>query len=280
MDRGVINVVRVPALALLAGGLAGGVIAQEIHEGDIALGVDIDRLAVGDGSTDPVTGALLWDACAFGVELDSNARTTNPGFDTEVGAFPPSASIGYAYRAALRKWDGQDFDAIPAERLRISFGPLAGFSTPLTDPAEPMEGLFVGVGSNGEFHTHFAYRLELNGSPATGPSSAGVYLAQLELRIDDGSYGPTEPFWLVFDNGASATEFDAAASYARNVIGGCGETVCVADTNGDGAVSPADFNAWILAFNAQAPACDQNGDGLCSPADFNAWILNFNQGCD
>lgn len=55
---------------------------------------------------------------------------------------------------------------------------------------------------------------------------------------------------------------------------------CVADTNGDGVLSPADFNAWILAFNSSAPACDQNGDGVCSPADFNAWILAYNAGCD
>ncbi|MEL6795477.1 MAG: GC-type dockerin domain-anchored protein [Planctomycetota bacterium] len=54
---------------------------------------------------------------------------------------------------------------------------------------------------------------------------------------------------------------------------------CLADVNGDGVASPADFNAWILAFNSQGPACDQNGDGQCTPADFNAWILNFNAGC-
>lgn len=58
------------------------------------------------------------------------------------------------------------------------------------------------------------------------------------------------------------------------------DVVCVADTNGDGVLSPADFNAWILAFNNQSPQCDQNNDGVCSPADFNAWILNFNTGCD
>ncbi len=54
---------------------------------------------------------------------------------------------------------------------------------------------------------------------------------------------------------------------------------CTADTNGDGVLTPADFNGWILAFNNAAPACDQNGDGLCTPSDFNAWILNFNTGC-
>ncbi|MEO1534222.1 MAG: M23 family metallopeptidase [Planctomycetota bacterium] len=55
--------------------------------------------------------------------------------------------------------------------------------------------------------------------------------------------------------------------------------LCPADTNGDGVVNPADFNAWVIAFNNQTPACDQNGDSLCNPADFNAWVINFNDGC-
>ena len=54
---------------------------------------------------------------------------------------------------------------------------------------------------------------------------------------------------------------------------------CPADANGDGQLSPNDFNAWILAFSNGAPACDQNGDGECRPNDFNAWIRNFNAGC-
>ena len=60
----------------------------------------------------------------------------------------------------------------------------------------------------------------------------------------------------------------------------CDDT-CVsrADTNADGMTSPADFSAWIAAFNAQSPACDQNNDNACTPADFSAWIANFNAGC-
>ncbi|MEL6498818.1 MAG: GC-type dockerin domain-anchored protein [Planctomycetota bacterium] len=54
---------------------------------------------------------------------------------------------------------------------------------------------------------------------------------------------------------------------------------CVADVNGDGTLDPADFNAWVLAFNMDDPAADQNGDGVVSPGDFNAWVLNFNAGC-
>lgn len=59
---------------------------------------------------------------------------------------------------------------------------------------------------------------------------------------------------------------------------GCIDT-CIADTNGDGMLSPADFSAWVAAFNSQALACDQNGDGACTPADFSAWIANYNAGC-
>lgn len=54
---------------------------------------------------------------------------------------------------------------------------------------------------------------------------------------------------------------------------------CPADTNCDGQLTPADFGAWIAAFNAMSSKCDQNGDGLCTAADFGAWISNYNAGC-
>ena len=61
---------------------------------------------------------------------------------------------------------------------------------------------------------------------------------------------------------------------------GCPTPTCLADTNGDGILSPADFSAWVAAFNSMATACDQNGDGSCTPADFSAWVANYNAGCD
>ncbi len=54
---------------------------------------------------------------------------------------------------------------------------------------------------------------------------------------------------------------------------------CPADVNGDGAVTPTDFTAWVGAYNAGAPECDQNGDGACTPTDFTAWVGNYNAGC-
>ncbi|MCA9271841.1 MAG: hypothetical protein KDA31_02225 [Phycisphaerales bacterium] len=58
-----------------------------------------------------------------------------------------------------------------------------------------------------------------------------------------------------------------------------GVVACPADTNHDGILSPADFSAWVQAFNTQSPACDQNNDGECTPADFSAWVANYNAGC-
>lgn len=61
-------------------------------------------------------------------------------------------------------------------------------------------------------------------------------------------------------------------------IAGCGGA-CPADLNGDGALSGADFNAWLTAFLAGDSSADQNGDGMLSGADFNAFLSNFAGGC-
>ncbi len=55
---------------------------------------------------------------------------------------------------------------------------------------------------------------------------------------------------------------------------------CLADTNEDGMVSPADFSAWVAQFNSNGPLCDQNDDGMCTAADFSAWVGNYNAGCN
>lgn len=58
-----------------------------------------------------------------------------------------------------------------------------------------------------------------------------------------------------------------------------GELACLADVNVDGVATPADFTAWIAAFNAQSHRADQNADEMVTPADFTAWIANYNTGC-
>ncbi|MEO1716569.1 MAG: alpha-amylase family glycosyl hydrolase [Planctomycetota bacterium] len=76
-----------------------------------------------------------------------------------------------------------------------------------------------------------------------------------------------------------------AVAYELTGNGGVAEhtffvDTCLADVNMDGVASPADFNAWVLAFNSGNLRADQNEDGVLTPADFNAWVLNFNAGCN
>ena len=54
-----------------------------------------------------------------------------------------------------------------------------------------------------------------------------------------------------------------------------GDSDCC-DANGDGQCTPADFSAWVAAFNSNGPRCDVNQDGNCTPADFSAWVAAFN----
>ncbi|MEO1584023.1 MAG: hypothetical protein AAFR96_05550 [Planctomycetota bacterium] len=89
----------------------------------------------------------------------------------------------------------------------------------------------------------------------------------------------------VWDASIEVTDFAAAVACPDplgagvTIIGEGAPTPPCADTNGDGIVTPADFNGWVLAFNTQNVAvCDQNGDNLCTPQDFNSWVLNFNTG--
>lgn len=56
-------------------------------------------------------------------------------------------------------------------------------------------------------------------------------------------------------------------------------TIGYGDQNGDNAVTPADFTAWVNNFNQQDPTADVNRDGSVTPADFTAWIGAFNANC-
>ncbi|MEO1535647.1 MAG: GC-type dockerin domain-anchored protein [Planctomycetota bacterium] len=100
----------------------------------------------------------------------------------------------------------------------------------------------------------------------------GGFLVDVVHRFEVDSSNPVVIEFAASDTSLSLDRV-AVDTRTRESVG------CPADVNGDGFVNPGDFNAWVIAFNTQAPECDQNGDGLCNPGDFNAWVLNFNSGC-
>lgn len=124
----------------------------------------------------------------------------------------------------------------------------------------------------------------LTGSSSTTIVTGGV----LELRLRDNYVPAVGERFLLID---TATLNGGFAAVDSSIVGGrqfgISQSVdmleavwtCLADTNLDGQLTPADFTAWIGAFNILGLQCDQNGDAMCTPADFTAWIANYNTGC-
>jgi hypothetical protein len=128
------------------------------------------------------------------------------------------------------------------------------FYTVADDPARV--GIDPGSGGGDAFDIAWAL------NPATGQPAglAGFDFIRITSAVD--------AFSALF--GEVSTEVDAVAGVG---------VPCLADVNADGAVSPADFSAWVAAFNAGSIAADQNGDGAVTATDFSAWVSNFNAEC-
>ncbi|MEM7623943.1 MAG: right-handed parallel beta-helix repeat-containing protein, partial [Planctomycetota bacterium] len=159
--------------------------------------------------------------------------------------------------------------AVEVNRSLVEFwfgqpGPLAGTGTTDADP------MFVNaLGPDFMFGTDDDDVRPMPGSPvidagnnaAVSPFGSFDYYFENRFRDDTGTPDTGLGSGSIVDIGAAEFQGTTVPS-------------CTADTNGDGALTPGDFNAWVIVFNANAPACDQNGDGQRTPGDFNAWILN------
>lgn len=155
----------------------------------------------------------------------------------------------------------------------IDVGSMASVSVPVFNLAPASLGAALDIDS--VLVTGGSGDVFITGAPVLGVAPGGQ--AMLTLTIEPSAQGTIE---------ASATievsdediPGETAGELTLTVLAR-GVNPCPADANGDGIVSPADFNAWIDAFNNQRPECDVNGDGLCNPGDFNAWINAYNIGC-
>lgn len=170
---------------------------------------------------------------------------------------------------------GQDLMFVATSRLKFDLGGTTGFDNTTGEfrPEEYDQLVFQGGNGVADF-IQLAGTVEINLVDGFTPSPGDEWVLLSSFpRQFAGSFDD-----LIVPPAPTGFEFRIADSVSSNV-----EIIlflaCLADVNGDGAATPADFNAWVLAFNNQAPECDQNGDGQCNPADFNAWILNFNAGC-
>jgi hypothetical protein len=148
----------------------------------------------------------------FGADLGSIEfgpfGVDDPGYFTD--SLAEGAVVGFNILSPLKKWNGAGFDAGIPETLQVGyFVGTPGEITRFTG-AGFVSGFDFATVSGGGFDEHLSYILFGDG----GDPSDGVYLLELELTSD--SYGPSDPFWIVFNLGLDEEDHDAAIDWVED----------------------------------------------------------------
>jgi len=232
------------------------------HDGDIGIVIDDGRLATvrfAASGTEPesVFGATFGDT---GI-----ARfTSNPGFEALPGTFAPGSRTGFNLRSGLLRFTGAAVEGVADERVEAKFLTLVVFLG-----TEPTPGFDLAVASNGSFHRHVSFTLKTVGAKL--PAS-GIYVAELELYSTDGVTAPSEPLWVVFNDGRPLLEHEAAIAWVEANLAG-GGAACPPDLDGDGVVGATDLAAVLGAWST--PSADLDGDGTTGATDLAAVLASW-----
>jgi len=247
-------------------------LAVDDQQSSIALTVTLDT-AVGartDSDESPISGTIS-------VELDSyTSPTTITVLQYDLAAGALSFFFDYSFFGTITASSDTLTLQTPPGAMPAS-GPVQPDGSFVIENVPNQTGGIIGVTGTGVVGSAINGTVldlsKLTQNPVTLSGTVDVDTGVITLAIDlPLASSGTDP-----DTGTSVTLAGSAEVVA---LGDVPDRECTADTNHDGAVTPADFSAWIAAFNASAPECDQNDDGVCTPADFSAWIANFNLGCD
>ncbi len=220
---------------------------------------------VGTGDDDIDTGLFraVYDASTFGYELDLILQT---------GDVIASQGTGLNYNIGLiRVADADSTDSSAFFGQSATYDGYPGSSPSSTDDADNLGALVAAV--------NITYDVNGDGSFDFGVGTGDEDYSTLFYVSPLGDGNPiTDCNGNGVDDAIDISSGTSADINADGIPDECQLTRLCADTNADGFVTPADFNAWILAFNTMNYRADQNGDNLVTPADFNGWILNFNLG--
>lgn len=217
----------------LAGAIASLVpLTAAAQHADIKPNVQSGRV-VTDGWID-ATSELLPGARVFGYDFQEDPLDpyviNDPGFNT-VGpsALPPASQLSFnvldvgifGLPANLSYWSGSGpvgFDAVPSgETLRLNRGTQ---DRTIGSATSAVSGFAIGtVGPNGSLHQHlnsFLRGSDGNVVPGDGIIPAdGIYLVPLELASSDSSIAPSQPLFLVYNNGLDEAVHDAAIDWVE-----------------------------------------------------------------
>ncbi len=183
---------------------AGTALAEEEHF-DVWLTLSGGSLVTGAISEDELT--TIDGVRVFGAELGEILPdfSDEPGIQGIDGTFAAGDRFGVTIRRAVRAWNGTDFTTMAASRFQLDFGPQTMVS-PTMDLL--VGGIELAADSEGGIHDHPSFTL-------LDPSS-GIFLLELSLTSIGGTYGTTEPFWIVFNNGETEEAHEASIQWAND----------------------------------------------------------------
>lgn len=234
--------------------LAFATAAKAQHLGDIAVSVDSGALATGANEAAGSVPERVFGA-TFG-DTGVPRFTSNPGFEALPGTFTAGSRLGFDAVAGLRRFTGAAVEPVTDEFIEVKFLTLVA-----NIGAEPASGFSLAVQSNGGFHRHLNFTLR-----SAGPKLpvSGLYVAELELYSTDGVTLPSEPFWVVFNDGRPAAELASALAWVEENLAS-GGAACPADLDGSGDVGAPDLALLLGAWGGSG--ADLSGDGLTGAAD-------------
>jgi hypothetical protein len=265
---------RLMTQAVCVGALSCAAPAQSLHEADYSIRVEDGRIEIG-----VVTGPgtvefpFLVKSAEFG---DGGIAdfTADPGWNSQLGGVPAGTEIGFDIVAAVREWNGFDFDTISDDTITVRKF-LQNFVAPPTDTVVP--GIVFGAGdSDGIFHHHVQFLLNQDSGPA---GADGVWLLQLQLWSTSGSIERSDTNYIVFAQGAGVPEQgDAIAWVEANLIGGPCNAADLSEP--EGVLDFGDVIAFLSAFGAGDPAADLGApEGVFDFADVLVFLGAFGAGC-
>jgi len=222
-------------------------------------------------------GKVVPDVRFFGYEFGEDPKDPfflpDPGFLADPGSgLTAGSTLGFNVARHLAYWNGAGRVSFSTpsggETLRFNFG----FSdVTVGGTSAPQPGFAIGtVAADGTLHRHL--NTFLQGPSGGGAPADGVYFTNIRLVSSAGTVTPSDALYLIFNNDATESQFDAALQYVSNPLPG--------DANFDGAVNLQDFN--ILASNFGATdrfwyQGDFNGDLRVNLQDFNLLASHFGQ---
>jgi hypothetical protein len=172
----------------------------------------------------------------FGEEPTDPFFIGGPGFNNgafAAGLFPGNGlltsgkTLAFDVSTFLQYWDGTgpvNFSTAPA---LVSLGLQRGSAQGIVDGTHFIDATFPTVSSTdqvapGRVHQHISSLLYFDGStdhldPA-GNAPNGIYMIGMQLKFTDNSITPSDPIYLIYNNGLSEALHDEAIDFVKSNI--------------------------------------------------------------